>query len=66
MTGVPLLQVGDVELYYESRGSGDPLVLAAIPGARLALLSGGHLISLMPHRQAQFVATVREFLPPGR
>ena len=78
MTGVPLLQVGDVELYYESHGSGEPLVVigglglavaemqAAIPGARLALLNGGHLISLMPHRQDQFLAAVRDFLSPAR
>jgi pimeloyl-ACP methyl ester carboxylesterase len=39
---------------------------AAIPGARLALLNGGHLISLMPHRQDQFLAAVRDFLPPSK
>jgi len=38
----------------------------AIPGARLALLHGGHLISLLPHRQQQFVATVLGFLPPSK
>jgi hypothetical protein len=39
---------------------------AAIPGSRLALLSGGHLISVLPHRQQQFIATVLGFLPPGK
>jgi hypothetical protein len=39
---------------------------AAIPGARFALIDGGHLISLLPHRQDQFVAAVREFLPPSQ
>ncbi len=39
---------------------------AAIPGARLALLNGGHLISLLPRRQERFVAAVRDFLPPSR
>lgn len=48
-----------------------PLALAkemrdAIPSARLALLNGGHLISLLPHRQRQFVATVLGFLPPSK
>ena len=38
---------------------------AAIPGSRLTLLDGGHLISLLPHRQGRFLAAVREFLPPG-
>jgi 3-oxoadipate enol-lactonase len=38
----------------------------AIPGSRLALLNGGHLISLLPHRQRQFVATVLGFLPPSK
>ena len=38
----------------------------AIPGARLALLGGGHLISMLPHRQRQFVATVLGFLPPSK
>jgi 3-oxoadipate enol-lactonase len=38
---------------------------AAIPGSRLTLLDGGHLVSLLPHRQGKFVAAVREFLPPG-
>jgi pimeloyl-ACP methyl ester carboxylesterase len=38
----------------------------AIPGSRLALLHGGHLISLLPHRQQQFVATVLGFLPPSK
>ena len=36
---------------------------AAIPGSRLALLNGGHFVSLMPNRQQQFVATVLGFLP---
>jgi 3-oxoadipate enol-lactonase len=36
-----------------------------IPGSRLLLLDGGHLIALMPHRREQFVAAVREFLPAG-
>jgi len=39
---------------------------AAIPSARLALLNGGHLISVMPHRQRQFVATVLGFLQPSK
>lgn len=39
---------------------------AAIPGARLTLLDGGHLISVMPHRQGQFVSAVRAFLPAGQ
>jgi pimeloyl-ACP methyl ester carboxylesterase len=48
-----------------------PLALAremrdAIPGARLALLNGGHLISLLPRRRQQFVATVLGFLPPSK
>jgi 3-oxoadipate enol-lactonase len=38
----------------------------AIPGSRLALLGGGHLISLLPHRQQEFVATVLGFLPPPK
>jgi 3-oxoadipate enol-lactonase len=38
----------------------------AIPSSRLALLNGGHLISLLPHRQQQFVATVLGFLPPSK
>lgn len=38
----------------------------AIPGSRLALLGGGHLISLLPHRQQQFIATVLGFLPPSK
>jgi len=38
----------------------------AIPSSRLALRSGGHLISLLPHRQQQFVATVLGFLPPSK
>ena len=38
----------------------------AIPGSRFALLNGGHLISLLPHRQEQFVATVLGFLPPSK
>ncbi len=38
----------------------------AIPGSRLALLDGGHLVSLLPHRQQQFVATVLGFLPPSK
>jgi pimeloyl-ACP methyl ester carboxylesterase len=48
-----------------------PLALAmethnAIHGSRLALLGGGHLISLLPHRQQQFVAAVLRFLPPSK
>ena len=39
---------------------------AAIPGSRLALLVGGHFISLVPRRQRQFVATVLGFLPPSK
>jgi pimeloyl-ACP methyl ester carboxylesterase len=39
---------------------------AAIPRARLALLNGGHFISLLPHRQQRFVATVLGFLPPSK
>ena len=38
----------------------------AIPGSRFTLLRGGHLISLLPHRQQQFVATVLGFLPPSK
>jgi len=38
----------------------------AIPGSRFALLAGGHLISLLPHRQQRFVATVLGFLPPSK
>ena len=38
----------------------------AIAGSRLALHSGGHLISLLPYRQPQFVATVLGFLPPSK
>jgi 3-oxoadipate enol-lactonase len=38
---------------------------ARIPGARLELLSGGHLIALLPQRRDQFTAAVREFLAPG-
>ncbi len=38
----------------------------AIPGSRFALLRGGHIISLLPHRQQQFVATVLSFLPPSK
>jgi pimeloyl-ACP methyl ester carboxylesterase len=38
----------------------------AIPGSRLALLSGGHYISLLPQRQQQLVATVLGFLPPSK
>jgi hypothetical protein len=30
------------------------------------LIDDGHLISLMPHRQGQFVTAVREFLPPSQ
>jgi pimeloyl-ACP methyl ester carboxylesterase len=51
-------RIAPVELAKEMRD--------AIPGARLALLSGGHLISLLPHRQQRFVATVLGFLPPGK
>jgi len=48
-----------------------PVVLArrmhaAIAGSRLSLLNGGHLISVMPHRQQQFIAAVLGFLPPSR
>jgi len=48
-----------------------PLALAremhnAIPGSRFARLGGGHLISLLPQRQRQFVATVLAFLPPSK
>jgi pimeloyl-ACP methyl ester carboxylesterase len=48
-----------------------PLALAremheAIPGSRLALQGGGHLVSLLPHRQRQFVAAVLGFLPPSK
>ena len=48
-----------------------PLALAremhnAIPGSRLAQLAGGHLISLLPQRQRQFVAAVLAFLPPSK
>ncbi len=48
-----------------------PLALAremhnAIPGSRFALLGGGHLIALLPHRQQQYVATVLGFLPPSK
>jgi pimeloyl-ACP methyl ester carboxylesterase len=48
-----------------------PLVLAremrdAIPGAELALVPGGHLISVLPGRQRQFIATVLGFLPPSK
>jgi pimeloyl-ACP methyl ester carboxylesterase len=39
---------------------------AAIPGSRLVLISGGHLIALLPHRQGKVVAAVRGFLPPAR
>jgi pimeloyl-ACP methyl ester carboxylesterase len=39
---------------------------AAIPGARLALLNGGHLISVLPHRQQQFITMVLGFLPPSK
>jgi pimeloyl-ACP methyl ester carboxylesterase len=39
---------------------------AAILGSQFALLGGGHLISLLPHRQRQFVATVLGFLPPSK
>jgi 3-oxoadipate enol-lactonase len=39
---------------------------AAIAGSRLTLLDGGHLISVMPHRQQQFVAAVLSFLPPSK
>ena len=39
---------------------------AAIPGSRLALLGGGHFISLLPRPQQQFVATVLGFLPPSK
>jgi len=123
---MPSLQVNDIELYYESHGAGDPLVLIgglglsvadmrtlielraqfqasgsydatarlgeitqptlivhgradriaplalaremhnAIPGSRFALLGGGHLISLPPHRQQQYLATVLAFLPPSK
>jgi 3-oxoadipate enol-lactonase len=38
----------------------------AIASSRLALLNGGHLISLLPHRQQQYVATVLGFLPPSK
>ena len=38
----------------------------AIPGARLVLLRGGHLVSMLPRRQPEFVATVLGFLPPGK
>jgi pimeloyl-ACP methyl ester carboxylesterase len=48
-----------------------PLALArethnAIRGSRLALLGGGHRISLLPHRQRQFLAAVLAFLPPSK
>jgi pimeloyl-ACP methyl ester carboxylesterase len=38
---------------------------ARIPGSRLVLAPGGHLIALLPQRRDQFVAAVREFLPPS-
>jgi hypothetical protein len=75
---MPPLKVNDIELYYESHGTGDPLVLigglalaremhVAIPSSRLALRSGGHFIELLlPYRQQQFVATVLGFLPPSK
>ena len=39
---------------------------AAIPGSRFVLIKGGHLISLMPHRQDQVIAAVQEFLPASK
>jgi pimeloyl-ACP methyl ester carboxylesterase len=42
---VPLLQVGDIELYYESHGTGDPLVL--IGGLGLAVSETQPLIKAL-------------------
>jgi hypothetical protein len=53
---MPLNLVNDIELYYESHGSGDPLLL--IGGLGLAVSEMQPLIK-------ELATTVREFLRPA-
>jgi len=64
---MPLLQVGDIELYYESHGSGDPLVLIGGLGLTVAemrpligALAAGYRVIAADNRGAG-----RSAKPPG-